>query len=85
MLSHEGIPGRTCDVNWCPHEAVVIQEAGRPLSQQHLHAAGEALLCGQVEHRASSGVLHVHVGRRLRQHLQGLPVASIRLASRRVG
>lgn len=62
-----------------PHEAVVVEEAGRPLGQQHLHTAGEAFLRGQVEHGAAGSVLHVHVGRRLRQHAQCLPVAFVSL------
>lgn len=73
----------TCNMNWCPHEAVVIEETGSPLSQQHLHTASEAFLSSQVEHRASRGVLHVHVGCRLRQHTQRLPVSFISLRKQR--
>lgn len=72
---------RTRNMNWSPHEAVVIEETGGPLSQQHLHAAGVAFLSSQVEHGASRRVLHVHVGCGLRQHAQRLPVSLIGLAS----
>lgn len=69
----------TCNMNWSPHEAVVIEETGGPLSQQHLHTAGVTFLGSQVQHRTPCSVLHVHIGRGLRQHTQRLPVALISL------
>ena len=66
-------------MNRSPHEAVVIEETGGPLSQQHLHTAGVAFLGGQVEHGTAGSVLHVHVSRGLGQHTQRLPVAFISL------
>lgn len=70
-------------MNWSPHEAVVIEETGGPLSQQHLHTAGVAFLGSQVEHRAPRSVLHVHIGCSLRQHSQRLPVTLISLREQR--
>ncbi len=70
-------------MNWGPHEAVVVEETGSPLSQQHLHAAGEAFLGSQVEHRAACSILHVHIGSSLRQHPQRLPVALVSLREQR--
>lgn len=73
----------TCNVNRRPHEAVVIEKAGGPLSQQHLHTAGEAFLSSQVEDRAAGCILHVHVGCGFCQHPQRLPVTLISLKERR--
>lgn len=68
-------------MNRSPHEAVIVEETGGPLSQQHLHAARVAFLGSQVEHGAACGVLHVHVGCSLCQHAQRLPVSLIGLES----
>lgn len=70
-------------MNWSPHEAVVIQETGGPLSQQHLNTAGVAFLGSQVEHRTACSILHVHIGGSLSQHTQRLPVALISLTEHR--
>lgn len=70
-------------MNWSPHEAVVIEETGGPLSQEYLHAAGVAFLGGQVEDRTAGGVLHIHIGCGLGQHVQRLPVAIISLREQR--
>lgn len=69
----------TCNVNWSPHEAVVIEETGGPLSQQYLHTAGIPFLGSQVQHRTACSILHIHIGCSLRQHTQRLPVALISL------
>lgn len=73
----------TCNMNWSPHEAVVIEETGRPLSQEHLNTAGVAFLGSQVEHRTACSILHVHIGCSLSQHTQCLPMALISLRDHR--
>lgn len=73
----------TCNMNWSPHETVVIEETGGPLSQQHLHTTGVAFLGSQVEHRTACSVLHIHIGCSLRQHTQSLPVTLISLREQR--
>lgn len=70
-------------MNWSPHEAVVVEETGGPLSQQYLHTAGVAFLGSQVEHRTACSILHVHIGCGLRQHTQRLPVALVSLREQR--
>lgn len=73
----------TCNMNWSPREAVVTEETGGPLRQQHLQAAGVAFLCSQVEDRTACGVLYVHIGCSFCQHTQRLPVTLISLKEQR--
>lgn len=73
----------TCNVNWSPHEAVIVEETGGPLGQQHLHTASVAFLSSQVEHRSSCSVLHIHIGCSLGQHTQRLPVSLVSLTGQK--
>jgi len=68
-----------------PLAAVVLEQAGGAVFEQHLHAAGEASLGGEVQGGAALRVAHVQTHQRLRQHTQRLPVAVIRLARRETG